>query len=110
MKVIGITGGVGSGKSEVLKFLEQEYGAVVCQMDEVAKQIQKKGTRAFTRIVQEFGEQIVGADGELDRMKLGSCVFADGMGSERCLEEKRRVLFLLYCRSSTSSGSRKGTV
>ena len=38
MKVIGITGGVGSGKSEVLKFLEQEYGAVVCQMDEVAKQ------------------------------------------------------------------------
>ena len=70
-------GGVGSGKSEILKFLEQEYGAVVCQMDEVAKQIQKKGTRAFTRIVQEFGEQIVGADGELDRMKLGSCVFAD---------------------------------
>ena len=77
MKVIGITGGVGSGKSEVLKFLEQEYGAVVCQMDEVAKQIQKKGTWAFSRIVQEFGEQIVGADGELDRMKLGSCVFAD---------------------------------
>lgn len=36
----------------------------------------RKG-RAFTRIVQEFGEQIVGADGELDRMKLGSCVFAD---------------------------------
>ena len=53
MKVIGITGGVGSGKSEVLKFLEQEYGAVVCQMDEVAKQIQKKGTQAFSRIVQE---------------------------------------------------------
>ena len=38
MKVIGITGGVGSGKSEVLKFLEQEYGAVVCQMDEVAEE------------------------------------------------------------------------
>ena len=65
MKVIGITGGVGSGKSEVLKFLEQEYGAVVCQMDEVAKQIQRKGTQAFSRIVQEFGEQIVGNNGEL---------------------------------------------
>ena len=77
MKVIGITGGVGAGKSEVLKFLEQEYGAVVCQMDEVAKQIQRKGTQAFSRIVQEFGEQIVGNNGELDRMKLGSCVFAD---------------------------------
>lgn len=126
MKVIGITGGVGSGKSEVLKFLEQEYGAVVCQMDEVAKQIQRKGTQAFSRIVQEFGEQIVGNNGELDRMKLGSCVFADekklqilndivhpgsaGMGSERYLEEKRRMLLLLYSRSSTSSRCRKGTV
>ena len=46
-------------------------------MDEVAKQIQRKGTQAFSRIVQEFGEQIVGNNGELDRMKLGSCVFAD---------------------------------
>ena len=113
MKVIGITGGVGSGKSEVLKFLEQEYGAVVCQMDEVAKQIQRKGTQAFSRIVQEFGEQIVGNNGELDRMKLGSCVFADEKKlqiSERYLEEKRRRLLLLYSRSSTSSGSRKGTV
>lgn len=116
MKVIGITGGVGSGKSEVLKFLEQEYGAVVCQMDEVAKQIQRKGTQAFSRIVQEFGEQIVGNNGELDRMKLGSCVFADEkklqilndiVASGKCwngfrkdnLEEKRRMLLLLYSRS-----------
>ena len=126
MKVIGITGGVGSGKSEVLKFLEQEYGAVVCQMDEVAKQIQRKGTQAFSRIVQEFGEQIVGNNGELDRMKLGSCVFADEKKLQRLndivhpevlewvrkdiLKKKEEVLFLLYCRSSTSSGSRKGTV
>ena len=43
MKVLGITGGVGSGKSQVLAYLESEYQAVVCQMDEVAKQLQKKG-------------------------------------------------------------------
>lgn len=42
MKVIGITGGVGSGKSAVLAWMEQEYGACICQMDEVAKQLQKK--------------------------------------------------------------------
>lgn len=54
MKVIGITGGVGSGKSEVLKFLEQEYGAVVCQMDEVAKQIQKKGHRRFRELYKNL--------------------------------------------------------
>ena len=43
MKVLGITGGVGSGKSEVLDYLESRYGAYVCQMDEVAKRLEKRG-------------------------------------------------------------------
>ena len=42
MKVIGITGGVGSGKSRVLAYLEEAYGAVICQMDETARSLQKK--------------------------------------------------------------------
>lgn len=42
MKVLGITGGVGSGKSEVLDYLESRYGAYVCQMDEVAKRLEKR--------------------------------------------------------------------
>lgn len=42
MKVLGITGGVGSGKSEVLDYLESRYGAYVCQMDEVAKRLEKE--------------------------------------------------------------------
>ena len=42
MKIIGITGGVGSGKSEVLRYLEEEYGAVVCEADLVAKNLQKR--------------------------------------------------------------------
>ena len=57
MKVIGITGGVGSGKSAVLAWIEQEYGACICQMDEVAKQLQKKGTECFKKIADEFGEK-----------------------------------------------------
>ena len=56
MKVIGITGGVGSGKSAVLAWMEQEYGACICQMDEVAKQLQRKGTECFQKIVDEFGD------------------------------------------------------
>ena len=63
MKVIGITGGVGSGKSAVLAWMEQEYGACICQMDEVAKQLQKKGTECFKKIVDEFGDAVVGEDG-----------------------------------------------
>lgn len=42
MKIIGITGGVGSGKSEVLRYLEEKYGAVVCEADLVAKNLQKR--------------------------------------------------------------------
>ena len=55
MKVLGITGGVGSGKSMVLEYLEEAYGAFVCQMDETARNLQKKGTRCFERIVEAFG-------------------------------------------------------
>ena len=74
MKVLGITGGVGSGKSEVLDYLESRYGAYVCQMDEVAKRLEKRGEICFRKIVDRFGEAVVGTDGELDRKKLGEIV------------------------------------
>lgn len=77
MKVLGITGGVGSGKSEVLRYLEEVYHAYVCQMDEVAKREQRSDTRCFEKIVKCFGRDVVKADGELDREKLGRLVFAD---------------------------------
>lgn len=77
MKVIGITGGVGSGKSQVLAYLQEEKGAVVCQLDEVAKELQKSGQPCFEKIVEQFGEKMIGADGELDRGKLGEIVFSD---------------------------------
>lgn len=77
MKVIGITGGVGSGKSKVLEYLKDAYGAVICQMDETARALQKKGTRCFERIVEAFGTGILDGQGELDRAALGSIVFAD---------------------------------
>lgn len=77
MKVIGITGGVGSGKSQVLQYLEEAYKANVCQLDEVAKELQKSGQPCFQKIVNTFGEQIVGEDGELDRPALSSIVFQD---------------------------------
>ena len=51
MKVIGITGGVGSGKSQVLGYLEKTYKAKVCQLDEVAKELQKSGNPCFQKIV-----------------------------------------------------------
>ena len=75
MKVIGITGGVGSGKSAVLKLLEEEYHAVVVQLDEVAKALQRKGTPCWKAIVEAFGREILDENEELDRKKLAQIVF-----------------------------------
>ncbi len=77
MKVLGITGGVGSGKSQVLAYLESKYQAVVCQMDEVAKKLQRKGTPCYAQIIRQFGTEITGPDGEIDRARLGEVVFSD---------------------------------
>lgn len=77
MKVLGITGGVGSGKSQVLEHLQEEYNATICQLDEVAKHLQKKGQFCYEKIVEAFGQDILGEDGELDRGKLAQIVFCD---------------------------------
>lgn len=77
MKIIGITGGVGTGKSQVLDYLEKNYGAVVCQADEVSKRLQRKGTKCFSEIVCHFGPEILDREGRLDRSKLAGIVFSD---------------------------------
>lgn len=77
MKVLGITGGVGSGKSQVLKYLKTEYGAVVCQLDETARELQRAGTPCYDKIVEAFGTEILTKDKELDRGKLAQIVFRD---------------------------------
>lgn len=77
MKVLGITGGVGSGKSEVLRWLKDAYGAYVCQMDETAKELQRKGTDCFRQITEHFGSRVIGSDGELDRGELSRIVFSE---------------------------------
>lgn len=77
MKVIGITGGVGAGKTQILEYLNNKYGATICQADAVGKKLQKKGTECFDAIVAHFGIEILDAKGELDREKLADIVFSD---------------------------------
>ena len=77
MKVIGITGGVGSGKTQVLEYLNDKYGATICLTDEVARRLQRKGGEVFDAIVAHFGEEILDEKGELNRQMLGSIVFSD---------------------------------
>ena len=75
-KVIGITGGVGAGKSTILSYLEQKYHAVVIRADEAAARLEEPGQLCYESIVREFGESFLEADGRLDRNKLAQEVFA----------------------------------
>ena len=75
-KVIGITGGVGAGKSTILSYLEQQYHAAVIRADEVAARLEEPGQPCYEPIVREFGKSFLEADGRLDRKKLAQEVFA----------------------------------
>jgi dephospho-CoA kinase len=74
--VIGLSGGIGSGKSTVASILA-ELGAHVIDADRIGHEVYRPGTDGFRRVVEEFGPGIVGADGTIDRAALGRIVFAD---------------------------------
>jgi len=76
MKVIGITGGIGSGKSAATRVLG-ELGAVVIDADRVGHEVYQPGSVGWERVVAEFGPQVVAADGTIDRQRLGAIVFSD---------------------------------
>jgi len=73
---VGLTGGLGSGKSTVAALLA-EHGAVVIDADAIALEVVRAGTSGFDAVVARFGEHVVGADGELDRGRLAEIVFSD---------------------------------
>jgi dephospho-CoA kinase len=73
---VGLTGGIGSGKSEVSKRLAG-YGAVVIDADAVAREVVEPGTEGLAEVVKAFGEDVLLPDGSLDRPRLGDIVFAD---------------------------------
>lgn len=69
MRTIGVTGGIGSGKSTVSKILG-ELGAQIIDADVIAKDITRKDRKAYREIVEYFGSQILLPDGEIDRKSL----------------------------------------
>jgi dephospho-CoA kinase len=75
-KVIAITGGIGSGKSAVAKLFEQ-WGAQTVDADILAREVVEPGSEGFQRVVQNFGPDMVLADGSLNRPKLASIIFSD---------------------------------
>lgn len=76
MILIGLTGGIGSGKSTVSARLA-ELGARVIDADAITRELQQPGTEVFAAIVERFGDGVVAADGSLDRKALAAKVFGD---------------------------------
>ncbi|MEO3763695.1 dephospho-CoA kinase [Streptomyces sp. B5E4] len=76
MLTVGLTGGIGAGKSAVSGLLAS-YGAVLVDSDRIAREVVEPGTAGLAAIVAEFGEGVLAVDGSLDRAKLGAIVFAD---------------------------------
>jgi len=74
--VVGLTGGIGSGKSTVAAILA-ELGAHVIDADKIGHEVYRPGTEGFRAVVEAFGAGVVGADGTIDRRALGAIVFAD---------------------------------
>ncbi|WP_431032836.1 dephospho-CoA kinase [Streptomyces sp. P6-2-1] len=80
---VGLTGGIGAGKSEVSRLLVS-YGAVLIDSDRIAREVVEPGTEGLAALVAAFGPEILAPDGSLDRPRLGALVFAD--------EERLRTL------------------
>jgi dephospho-CoA kinase len=82
VRVIGLTGGIGTGKSAAAAFL-RELGVTVIDADEGTRAVQAPGSEGLRRLVEAFGPRILTTDGELDRGALGAIVFADAAQRQR---------------------------
>lgn len=93
MKILGITGGVGAGKSTILSYLRERYGASVILADEVGHRVQEPGQECYEKIVEQFGTEILCEPEQgiasqeqarrIDRQKLGALVYTDRNALER---------------------------
>ena len=92
---VGLTGGIASGKSTVAELLV-ELGAVLIDGDALAREVVARGTPGLARVVEEFGEDLVTAEGDLDRAALGRIVFADESARRRLEAITHPLIFERY--------------
>ncbi|MBO4904352.1 MAG: dephospho-CoA kinase [Lachnospiraceae bacterium] len=78
MKIIGITGGVGAGKTEVLKLIAGMCDCVIVTADRLARSLEQKGEVCYEPLVELLGKEVLGDDKEIDAAKMSKMIFADG--------------------------------
>lgn len=106
MRVFGLTGNIGSGKSTVAAML-REAGIPVLDADRISREVTAPGGRAFAAVVQAFGRGIVRADGSIDRKRLGEIVFSDP-GSRERLEKITHPAILEAMKEAIAGLDREG--
>lgn len=74
---IGITGGIGAGKSEILRYIGKHYPCEIYLADEVAHRVKEPGTDCYGKLLALLGEEILTADGQIDKAKMAAKIFAD---------------------------------
>lgn len=108
MRIIGITGGVGAGKSEILKYLEEKYRAVVTQADLVGHQVMEPGNVCYEPVLSLFGDSVKNQDGTLNRRAIGQKIF--GKEELRCrLNAVIHPAVKNFIRSRIAEEQKKGT-
>ncbi|MCR5591161.1 MAG: dephospho-CoA kinase [Lachnospiraceae bacterium] len=90
MKIIGITGGVGAGKSEVLKLIRDMVGCIIVTADDLARSLEVKGEVCYEPLVKLLGEQVLSDDGQIDPKKMAQMIFAEG--SEELLKQVNAIV------------------
>lgn len=88
MKIIGITGGVGAGKSTVLSYLEEKLGAFVVQADLAGHKVMEPGERCYAPVIELFGKDVIKEDKTIDRKRISDVVFS----KKELLEKLNRII------------------
>lgn len=88
MKVIGITGGVGAGKSFILDFLKENYNCQIIIADDLAKTLYNKGERCYTPLLCLFGQGVLDETGEIDKKKMANLMY----GHERLRKKVNSII------------------
>ena len=106
MKIIGITGGVGAGKSTVLNYMEKHLSACVIQADQVGHQVMEPGGRCYAQVISLFGKNIVKNDNTIDRKAVSDVVFwkSRKMAAVFLWWRPRFFLKIIMIRSAIKSG------
>lgn len=107
MRIIGITGGVGAGKSRVLEYIADTYNCEIVLADDVGNEIKEPGEKCYEEIVALLGREILDATGHIDRKKMADAIFAD----DELLEKVNAIIHpavIERIRQKADAASRKG--